>query len=232
MAVWRNGVVSARCPDCNSALAAYQQHGGGSIEIANAVEFQTHTYNRTVYYFMRCGGCGRGGLSKILDQPTNIRGTPPPNAVCVEFFPVAVEHLPIPEDVPEGVKKEFQEAELCAAYGGYRAASALLRSVLEKTLKANGYTKGTLEAKIDEAAKDGALTQARRTRAHENIRDLGNDVVHDDWREVTEAEYLDARKYAQRILEDFYDDPKTVEAELKKKRDLTTVVPSAEPAGS
>jgi len=43
---------------------------------------------------------------------------------------------------------------------------------------------------------------------------LGNDVLHEDWREVTEDEYNDAHKYAQRILEDFYDHRPTVEAQL------------------
>jgi hypothetical protein len=43
---------------------------------------------------------------------------------------------------------------------------------------------------------------------------LGNDVLHDDWREVLPGEYEDAHKYTQRILEDFYDDRPTVEARL------------------
>jgi hypothetical protein len=43
---------------------------------------------------------------------------------------------------------------------------------LEKTLKSNGYVKGTLEAKIDEAAGDGVITEARSKRAHEDIRVL------------------------------------------------------------
>lgn len=46
---------------------------------------------------------------------------------------------------------------------------------------------------------------------------LGNDVMHDDWREVTEQEFDEAHRYAQRILEDFYDDRPTVEALLISK---------------
>ena len=35
---------------------------------------------------------------------------------------------------------------------------------------------------------DGVITEARRKRAHEDIRSLGNDVLHEDWREVTDDE--------------------------------------------
>jgi hypothetical protein len=92
------------------------------------------------------------------------------------------------------------------AFKAKRAASALFRSVLEKTLKTNGYTKGNdtslkdLQKRIDAAATDGVITDARRKKAHEDIRALGNDVLHDDWREVTDAEVEDAHRYTQRIL--------------------------------
>jgi hypothetical protein len=46
---------------------------------------------------------------------------------------------------------------------------------------------------------------------------LGNDVPHDDWREITKDEFDDAHHYSQRILEDLYDDRVTVEKILKAK---------------
>jgi len=76
--------------------------------------------------------------------------------------------------------------------------------------------------RIEAAADDGVITQARKTRAHENIRVLGNDILHDDWREVLQDEYEEAHHYAQRILEDLYDDRVTVEKILTaKKRPFT-----------
>jgi hypothetical protein len=48
---------------------------------------------------------------------------------------------------------------------------------------ANGYVNGPLRDRIDEAAADGTITAARSRRAHEDIRVLGNDVLHEDWRE-------------------------------------------------
>ena len=88
-------------------------------------------------------------------------------------------------------------------------------------------SKGSLQEKIDQAANDGILTAARRKRAHEQIRDLGNDILHDDWRKVTEAEYTSAHHYTQRILEDFYDNRAQVEALLVEAKRLEPADPEA-----
>ena len=93
----------------------------------------------------------------------------------------------------------------------------MLRSV-PKTLKKNGYEvvevrddHGNIELdkqenpkksnrlidRIDAAAWDKIITETRQKRAHENIRVLGNDILHDDWRNVTEDEFGDAYKYAE-----------------------------------
>jgi hypothetical protein len=52
------------------------------------------------------------------------------------------------------------------------------------------------------------------------VRVLGNDVLHDEWREVTPEDAEKAHHYVQRILEDFYDDRSTVESELRSKNRL------------
>jgi len=133
------------------------------------------------------------------------------------FLPTTIDRLIIPISTPDGIRKEFQEAEHVASVAAWRAASALLRSTLEKTLKDNGYTKGNLKDKIDQAAKDGIITEQRRKRAHEELRSLGNDILHDDYRAVTAEEFDLAHHYAQRILEDFYDDPDSVQQLLAEK---------------
>jgi len=133
------------------------------------------------------------------------------------FHPHALETAKLPPDVPEGVGKEYREAELCASVGAWRGASALVRSVLEKTLRINGYTKGSLQQRIDDAAADGVITTARSKKAHEDIRVLGNEVVHDEWRAVDRAEVETGLHYAQRILEDLYDDRDTILGILKAK---------------
>jgi hypothetical protein len=146
--------------------------------------------------------------------------------VVTNFFPLSIDAAPLPNNVPTDIQKEFREAELCASVGANRGASALFRSALEKTLKANGYTKEKdstltdLKKRIDAAANDGVITAARQQKAHDDIRTLGNDVLHDEWREVSDTEVEDSHHYTQRILEDLYDDRSTVESILVAKGKL------------
>lgn len=209
--------VSAYCPDC-AVVTGFSQHAMLTVT-------QPHTYNgvnyqRVLYIFSYCARCGRGGLAIVPDNGG------PQNAVLEAFYPVSADAAPLPNSVPQDIQAEFREAEKCSAHGLNRAASALFRSVLEKTLKANGYVKGNdpsltdLQKRIDAAAADGVITDARRKRAHDEIRSLGNDVLHDDWRVVDNAELEEAHRYMQRILEDLYDDRPTVEAILKAKGKL------------
>jgi len=209
---YMNGDVIAYCPDCKALTTfEHKEHGNEfqTIIVNKQHQYGGKSYGRILYRLLRCASCNRGGLAAIHDSGRVIDG------VLGDFFPVSVDYAKLPPKTPKEIIAEFREAELCAAIGANRASSALFRSVLEKTLKVNGYIKGTLAAKIDEAANDNVLTESRRKRAHNEIRVLGNDVLHDEWREVTSEDVQDARHYAQRILEDFYDDRESVLSILK-----------------
>lgn len=185
-----------------------------------AHSYNGQNYARVLYVYSTRSRCGRAGLATIPDNGG------PQNAVLEGFFPVCPDEAPLPKDVPTDIQTEFRETEKCAASGANRAASALFRSVLEKTLKANGYVKGNdptlkvLQKRIDAASADGVITESRRKRAHDEMRSLGNDVLHDDWRVVDDGEVEDAHRCMQRILEDFYDDRPSVEKILKAKGKL------------
>lgn len=212
-----NYAVSAYCPDCQ-AITSFDQKQMNAVNGTHA--YKGMNYMRVLYTFGLCARCGRGGLATIPDNGSL------QTAVLEAFFPISVTNSPLPNAVPTDIQTEFREAELCAAFGANRAASALYRSVLEKTLKANGYTKTNdpslrdLQKRIDAAAGDGIITEARRKRAHDDVRSLGNDVLHDDWREITDQEVEDSGRYTQRVLEDLYDDRATVEALLIAKKKL------------
>lgn len=228
----RENNVLALCPDCDAITSfSSERHGStGSVELGSVIvnepqQYEGRTYKRAIWRFLRCNVCNRGAVAKILDNGD--RDT----AVLGAFLPHAIERASLPPNVPGDIVAEFREAELDAAQGAHRSASAMLRSVLEKTLKKNGYEEvDTKDAqgnrkkskrlidRIDTAAEDQIITETRRKRAHENIRVLGNDVLHDDWREVKQEEFEEAHKYAQRILEDFYDDRPTVEARLTTQK--------------
>jgi hypothetical protein len=218
--------VYAACPDCGGALTTFSRTIKGqehTIIIDRSHQYRGTQYSRILYFFMQCGGCGRGALAKAHDNGRVFDGP------MEDFYPKTITRAPLPPGVPEGVVNEFREAELCASVDAWRAASALIRSALEKTLRANGYIKGTLEARIDEAAADGIITAARQRRAHDNVRVLGNDILHEDWHPADPKEYEDAHHYVQRILEDFYDQRKEVEVALIAKGRIKPIVAPPSP---
>jgi hypothetical protein len=222
---WQENNVLALCPDC-SAVTSFDTKGHSNTSLGAVIINGPHPYNGTTYsrilwQFFRCNACSRGAVGKIHDNGSS------QTAVLEDFLPGGINKAVLPDSVPEDILKEFRESELDASHGAYRSASAMLRSVLEKTLKKNGYDEVEIKDKqgnpkqsnrlidrIDAAAVDRVITETRQKKAHENIRVLGNDVLHDDWREVKQEEFEDAHKYTQRILEDFYDDRPTVETRL------------------
>jgi len=223
---WQENNVLARCSDCD-AITSFDAKGHsnttlGTVIINRQHQYKGNNYSRILWQFFRCNVCSRGAVGKLHDNGNS------QTAILENFLPGAIEKASLPGSVPEDIVKEFRESELVAAQGAYRSASAMLRSVLEKTLKKNGYEEVEVKDvqgnpkkskrlidRIDVAAEDRIITETRQKRAHDNIRVLGNDVLHDEWREVKQEEFDDAHKYAQRLLEDFYDDRPTVEARLK-----------------
>jgi hypothetical protein len=216
---YQDGNVRANCPDCEGAVTTFEvgdRHKEfGSISCERVTQIDGVKYRRIIYQLMRCAGCGRAGLAKILADAKVASGK------LDWFFPNALDTAKIPACVPAGVVSEFREAELCASAQAWRSASGMLRSTLEKLLKVNGYNKGSLASKIDEAAADGVITESRKKKAHEDVRVLGNDILHDEWRAVTADEFSLAHHYVQRVIEDFYDDRSSVEAILISKNRIT-----------
>lgn len=208
--------IKARCPDCNGAVTSFlfrneSREYGHFVEQMEPIFKDKIGYNRTLYRLLRCAGCGRGGMYKSYMRTSG------GGELLLDFYPTTSEIGRIPTGVPEGIVAEFREAEKCVSVGAWRAGSALLRSTIEKVLKDNGYAKGDLKSKIDLAASDGLITDSRKKRAHEDIRVLGNDILHDEWKSVNQEEYEVAHHYAQRIIEDFYDDRASVTVLLKAK---------------
>lgn len=214
------GNITARCVGCVGALASFEWRGGGAPLSTGLDGPPTRPFQfgkapmRTQFRLYRCAGCGRGALAHVAFSGASF---PDGRLEILDFYPEAGERLRLPKAVPKGLLYEFREAEHCIESRAIRAAAGLFRSVLDKTMRANGYKqpRTSLEQQIDAAAKDGIITESRRRKAHDEIRVLGNDVLHDEWREIPLDDVLAAQHYAQRILEDFYDDREAVLKLLK-----------------
>lgn len=218
--IYINGNVRADCPDCGLPTTFECRESSsrefGSIFVNGPVQYEGYTYSHIIYQLFRCSVCHRPGVAKIpADSHTE--------GILEWFWPTSIVPTKLPSNSPEGVHNEYREAEKCMSVEAWRGAAALLRSALEKTLTANGYDEKDLYKKIEAAGQDGVITSARRQRAQDLVRTLGNDVLHLDWRLVTQQEVEDAHHYVGRIIEDFYDDRDTVESVLKANdRDFQT----------
>jgi hypothetical protein len=225
------GSVLARCPNCNGSMSTFEwgaytgpTHRGGGQQIGEYGTLrQRHgepggQWHDVVFKLFRCAGCGAGGIGAIKMRNGSEANYPAGIESLLWFYPEARERLKLPAAVPDGIRNEFLEAEKCLENNCFRAAAGLFRSVLDKTMRANGYKKvGDLWKQIETAGDDGVITGSRKKRAHEDIRVLGNDVLHDEWEPIPEDAVEAAHHYAQRILEDFYDDRPTTLTLLRAK---------------
>jgi|SRR3990170_7295749 len=210
-----DGNITADCPACGVPTSFEWRNPSSNTEFGSVVVERTHKYNgrsflRLIHKLYRCAVCARPGVGTFHFDNSFVK-----DGVLATFWPTTVVPTALPSDVPPGVVNEYREAELCMSVGAWRAAAALFRSAIEKVLKTNGYeAERDLFQRIEAAAKDGVITAARRQRAHDLVRTLGNDVLHDEWREVTQAEAEAAQHYVGRVIEDLYDDRATVEKTL------------------
>ncbi len=206
--------VVAGCPGCWGAQSSFNRVN----EIYYNTTRKSGQWFTTFFLFYQCNSCNHGGMGKFIlkDLEKEIKMS---NIKSFEFYPDVLPSVGLPEDTPEGIKNEFREAEKCLQLGCLRAAAGLFRSVLDKTFRANGlHTKkeSNLYQQIEAATREGILTASRRRRAHDDIRVLGNDVLHDEWHAIPEDDVLAAQHYAQRIIEDFYDDRESVTQQLRE----------------
>jgi len=210
------GNIIASCHGCNGSTSTFEYLYKGN-ELGVVKDKAADKYGRGFqkvdlqFRLFRCAGCGMGGLGCI--EMSKERASYPNEILSLKWFmPESKKRLSLPKDTPEGIRNEFREGERCFEEDCLRAAAGMFRSVLDKTLRANGYKKPkiNLAQQIDDASKDGVITESRKRRAHDEIRVLGNDVLHDEWHPIPAEDVEAARHYCQRILEDFYDDRDSV----------------------
>lgn len=215
MAEIRGNNFVARCVVCDEALSSYEAQSSFSESFTSWFESRNgHRCHgkRLHFVFCKCTGCGMGAIAKYIEDVDGIKH-------LRDFYPEAPIKLKLPSNTPKDILSEFRSAERCASIHEYRPAGAMLRSTLEKVLNDHGYDERYLTNNINNATKEGVLTIALQKRAFNIVKALGDEILHQSWRNITEEQYEDSHEYTQRIIENFYDDPETVrEILIEKKR--------------
>lgn len=214
--------VRAMCPDCEAVSAfVVRCVGGEPVGLRKLIHSGDAADVSHAYYLARCSGCNRGALAVYRVLENKLAGGEFDQHILLEFYPNVGDRAPLPEDVPDDLAKEYREAETCASQRAYRAACAMLRSTLEKTLRKNGYKhkdqgkdRGVhLPIRLEWALQDDLITRADFERVKADVKNLADDILHgEDRTEVSADEYDKAHLYVQRILEDFYTDRPRVKA--------------------
>lgn len=201
--------VNGYCGNCEQTSTFEFNTGGNRLNhLSIALDDPFQPFSSKIYQFCKCVNCGAGGLAFGHGRDSRI-------IALKDFFPTSYNFYPIPKDVPKGIGEEFREAERCSGIQAWRAGAAMLRSTLEKTLRDHGYTEWALSENLKNVGDDGVIPIPLREKAKTIVKFLGDNVMHKEWRAVTEDEFEEAHHYTQRILEAFYDDTEEVKKVIK-----------------
>lgn len=130
----------------------------------------------------------------------------------VAVYPIP--HKPVSEEIPEPIKSEYEESNLCFAVGAYQACSSMCQRVLE-SLCQNKKVAG-----LNQLKDDGVISSALFDRATE-IRLWAGITKHKPLTEsVSKEDAEQLLSYLEMILNAVYVEPKRFDAFKQKRKHL------------
>lgn len=155
------------------------------------------------YGIFVCQGCG-GGFVAINRTTSDNHWTP--------VYPIA--HKLIAKDIPDPIKGDFEEANLCFAVNAYRACVIMCQVSLEALWREQNVSN------FAELQSAGIISSKLRQRADE-IRLWNNIVKHDSTVDaVSKDECEELIEYMSAILETVYVEPKRFERLQAKRKEM------------
>lgn len=153
------------------------------------------------YGVLRCQACGERYVAKKHKYDDR------------EWIPVyPIPHKPISEEIPEPIKGELEEANLCFAVGAYRGCASICQIALE-ALWNDKQVSG-----LNQLRDSGIISTALHDRATE-IRLWAGIIKHKSITEpVSKEDAEQLLTYLELILDHVYVEPKRLE-KLKQKRE-------------
>ncbi len=186
---------SAYLPDKSSKN--YSSFGPARV-IAITDDDHPHYISHGVFQCQACGGRFAAKKHKYDDRD------------WVVVYPIP--HKPVSEDIPQPIKSDFEEVNLCLAVGACKACVSMCQIALEalwRDKKVSG---------LKELSDKGIVASQLYERANE-IRQWGNVAKHEPIADaVTKEDAEQLVAYLDKILNEVYIEPKRFDA-LRQKRE-------------
>lgn len=144
------------------------------------------------------------------------------NGEIVAIYPNPLPE-PIDERVPESIREDFEEANLCFSVDAYRAAAVMARRTLQSICLDKGANEGDkLHQQIDWLFSQQIITRELKEWAHE-VRYVGNDGAHpkkpEDDIPVTSEDAKDILDLLKQFSQVLYVAPAIAEERRKIRRE-------------
>ena len=125
-----------------------------------------------------------------------------------------IEHKPVAEEIPEPIRSEFEEANLCFAIGGNKACISMCMTALEALWREQN------ASNLDDLKKKGIISQRLFDQARE-IRLWAGIVKHELIHEtITKEETEELLTYLEEMLHDVYVRPARSAALAEKRKQV------------
>jgi hypothetical protein len=149
------------------------------------------------YALLECGTCGH--ISVQQREDLGGRGFDEDSNPLIVY---PAQHR-LSWEIPEPLRREFEEAQSCFASKAYKATVVMVRRVLEGACRENSVEERTLVKSLEKLRADG-LIDATIAAWADALRLLGNEGAHYTGRQVPREDAEDALAFAEALLDHIY----------------------------
>jgi hypothetical protein len=163
-----------------------------------------------LYVMEQCGACGEVSLQVYEDYylDGSAEGSSPDT-----IYP---EEQRLSPQIPESLRREFDEAKLCFSTKAYTASTVMVRRTLEGAWQESGVSEGSLFKRLIKLKEMDLLDDTLEEWANE-LRALGNEGAHYTGSSVAREVAEDALAFTEALLDHIFVFRKRFE-EFKKRR--------------
>ena len=175
----------------------------GKVQISAVTPY---VYDEDTYAILVCRACNEYFVAK---RPKYNREK---SDEWLAVYPIP--HKPVTQEIPEPIKSEFEEANLCFAIGAYRGCASMCETTLEALWRKQN------ASGLQDLKEKGIISSQLYERAKE-VRLWGNVAKHELMPDVVEKE--DAEQlltYLETILNAVYVEPERLSSLAHKREQL------------